>query len=84
LILGNHYPMADDWSDGFLRRFIIVGFNNRIPDDEVITGIENKIIAEEYADSTQLERSFRPDLSRRSGALERGRSEATSSWVQAY
>ncbi len=30
------------------------------------------------ADSSQHERSFRPDLSRCSGALERGRSEATS------
>jgi len=36
------------------------------------------------ADSAQLERSFRRDLSSRSGALERGRSEATSGWVQAY
>ena len=36
------------------------------------------------ADSTQLERSFQPDLSMCSGALERGRSEATSGWVQGY
>ena len=48
LILGNHYLIADDFSDGFLRRFVIIGFNNQIPEDEVIAGIENKIIAEEY------------------------------------
>jgi len=48
LVLGNHYLIADDFSDGFIRRFVIVGFNNPIPDDEVIVGIEEKIIAEEY------------------------------------
>jgi hypothetical protein len=35
------------------------------------------------ADSDQLERSFRLDLSGRSDALERDRSEATGDWGQA-
>lgn len=48
LFSGNHYLMADDFSDGFLRRFLIIGFNSSIPESEVIAGIEEKIIAEEH------------------------------------
>ena len=48
LILGNHFPSADDYSDGFLRRFLVLGFNNPIPLDEVIVGIEDSVIRDEY------------------------------------
>lgn len=47
LVLGNHFPLADDYSDGFLRRFLVLGFNNQIPPDDVIVGIEQEIIRDE-------------------------------------
>ena len=40
LILGNYFPLADDCSEGFLRRFLVLGFNNPISPDQVIVGIE--------------------------------------------
>ncbi len=48
MVLGNCFLIADDPTDGFLRRFEVVGFNNRIPDDEVVVGIEDAILKDEY------------------------------------
>jgi P4 family phage/plasmid primase-like protien len=47
LILGNHFPTADDFTNGFFRRFVVIGFNRSVPDADINLNIEEEIVRDE-------------------------------------